>query len=478
MGVLAPDLAVPATIVALAAARIAGVNDHMTLAKLSAAMSGVASSFQIRADIASIQRDALSARMTYPIAVICRAADLPAQPVPAPHTVIGAMLVTGSLEKLLAEATSYLTTARESASDLSLLTLCAYIDDLASPAARRGTTILVSPEPAPLAKAIDMAEAFLDADPSYCESWETHREGMFGAELVVSRYPAALIIEIQRRAGRAMDDEVDDILDYLDATAFRYYDHVDSDIDTDTLGIYLRLAGRHAGEGRRTPNLVRALDCLTETVASIGQVPVWLVSCGQDVPARSITLGEGCGTVAAHLLLGLAELTDESARATLTTGARSLLARIRDVGLGANVDYPPMFAAAVFFRLLDRLAECADGEPLRLIDETRSRLMGDLESFAGSPARSAQEAALMVGACRAAGRIDLVAATHLATILKHQRFDGGWPAETFAMAPNRGQHASPYSSSTLTSALCYAALVTATERRESVEDVLVAQGRA
>jgi hypothetical protein len=416
--------------------------------------------------------------MTYPIAVICRAADLPLQSVPAPHTVIGAMLVTGSLEKLLAEAASYLTAARTSASNLGLSRLCAYIDGVASATATRGTTILVSVEPGPLAKAIEMAEAFLDADPTYRESWEAHREGMFGAELVVSRFPAALTIEVQRRAGRAMDDEVDDILDYIDATAFRYYDHLDSDIDTDTLGIYLRLAGRHAGEGRRTPNLVRALGCLAEAVASIGQVPVWLVSCGQDVPARSVTLGEGCGTVAAHLLLGLAELTDESARATLTTGARSLLARIRDVGLGANVDYPPLFAATVFFLLVDRLAECADGDLLRLIDETRSRLMSDLESFAGSPSRTAQEAALMIGACWAAGRMELVASTHVSTILKHQRFDGGWPAETFAMAPNRGQRASPYSSSILTTALCHAALVTASERREPVEDILAAQARA
>jgi hypothetical protein len=74
--------------------------------------------------------------------------------------------------------------------------------------------------------------------------------------------------------------------------------------------------------------------------------------------------------------------------------------------------------------------------------------------------------------------MDLVASTHVSTILKHQRFDGGWPAETFAMAPNRGQRASAYSSSILTTALCHAALVTASERREPVEDILAAQARA
>ena len=58
-------------------------------------------------------------------------------------------------------------------------------------------------------------------------------------------------------------------------------------------------------------------------------------------------------------------MTDESASATLTTGASSLLARIRDVGLGANVDYPPLFAATVFFLLMHRLVECADGELLQ-----------------------------------------------------------------------------------------------------------------
>ena len=169
---------------------------------------------------------------------------------------------------------------------------------------------------------------------------------------------------------------------------------------------------------------------------------------------------------------------NSSARATLTSAASSLFARIRDVGLGANVDYPPLFAATVFFRLGHRLAECAEGELLRLIDETRSRLTSDLESLAVSSPRTAQEAAMMIGACWAAGRMDLVALTHVSTILKHQRFDGGWPAETFAMAPNRGQRASAYSSSTLTTALCYAALVSASEPRESAEDIVVAQARA
>ena len=45
------------------------------------------------------------------------------------------------------------------------------------------------------------------------------------------------------------------------------------------------------------------------------------------------------------------------------------------------------------------------------------------------------------------------------TILKGQSFDGSWIGERFAAAPNRGLAVTWYSSSLLTSALCYDALM-------------------
>ncbi len=46
-----------------------------------------------------------------------------------------------------------------------------------------------------------------------------------------------------------------------------------------------------------------------------------------------------------------------------------------------------------------------------------------------------------------------------------QRFDGSWIGEPFAVAPNRGWHVSAYSSTTLTTALCYDALAGTTRTR-------------
>jgi hypothetical protein len=317
--------------------------------------------------------------------------------------------------------------------------------------------------------AIGMAVRYLDADRTFPESWETHREGMFGADLVVSRFPAALVLEIERSAGRDVDDEVDNILSHIEANSFRYYDHVDSDIDTDTLGVYLRLAGPDLDRSPPNATLHRVLQCLHQQVALTSAIPVWLIGCQEEPGFRSVTLGEGCGTVSAHLLLGLAELADESAGATLRTGTTWLFARICDVGMGANINYPPLFALSVFFRLVHQVGVLRDVVTAASLHETRSRLTSELERLADTSSRTAQEAALMVAACRAAGRMDLVEARHLSAILKQQRFDGGWAGEPFAAAPNRGQRISSYSSATLTTALCHAALVTLQERDRGFE---------
>ena len=264
---LTPVWAAPACVISLAAAHIARADDDETSLALCALLRELACSFQIGQELASIQRDAAAAKMTYAIAVVCRSAGLPLRPMPAPDMLLGAMVVTGALHALLAESASHLETARNSASGLGLPTLSAFIDDVASsprprdidsgrdPATpRRVPTVRLSSEPAPLPMAIRMAIGYLDADRTFRESWETHREGMFGADLVVSRFPAALVLEIERSAGRDVDDEVAQVMSHIDANGFRYYDHVDSDIDTDTVGVYLRLAGPKLNPSPRNAN--------------------------------------------------------------------------------------------------------------------------------------------------------------------------------------------------------------------------------
>ena len=137
--------------------------------------------------------------------------------------------------------------------------------------------------------------------------------------------------------------------------------------------------------------------------------------------------------------------------------------------MGANINYPPLFALSVFFRLVQRVGALQDVVPAASLHETRSRLTSELERLSETSSRTAQEAALMVAACSAASRMDLVETRHLSAVLSQQRFDGGWPGEPFAAAPNRGQRISPYSSATLTTALCHAALVTLRGRDRAFE---------
>jgi hypothetical protein len=169
-------------------------------------------------------------------------------------------------------------------------------------------------------------------------------------------------------------------------------------------------------------------------------------------------LGEGCGTVAAHLLLGLVPESGMHG-ATVTIGAQHLLDRIALLANAANVNYPPLYALGIYFRLVELLEAAGDAEPpLRGIGEARTALVRELERAVSTRPRTAQDGALLILACHEAHREDLLDSTWLVRVLKRQRFDGSWIGEPFAAAPNRGRSVSWYSSTLLTTAVCYDAL--------------------
>ena len=76
----------------------------------------------------------------------------------------------------------------------------------------------------------------------------------------------------------------------------------------------------------------------------------------------------------------------------------------------------------------------------------------------GARRRPPRSAALLTVACIDGGRPDLLREEWTTRILRAQRSDGSWIGEPFAAAPNRGHSVSWYSSSMLTTALCYDAL--------------------
>ena len=442
-------------------------------------LAGLAMSFQIRDDLSTLQLDLQRGRPSYAIAVVARAAGIALRPWPAPAVVLGALVATRSAETLVTEQLELVRVSRRAAERLHLESFAAYANDVEARVDRRlaslrGTgggrrhsspatptrPLIVAAEPTS-ATALAMAKGFLLADPSFRESWESHREGMFGSPFVASRFPAGLVLEILGSHGHDVSAEVDEFLAFAEANGFRYYDHRASRTDTDTVGVYLRLA-RHAGDPDRWLAAAgTVLACLARDVEAGGSVPVWIGECeGIDAEPRPVVaLGEGCGTVAAHLLLGLVDAGPDTYGETIRIGATALLDRIAGVGLRANVNYPHLYALGVFARLVGRLDGTRLGsDPAIPTREATAILEVALDEARRVRRPTAQEAALLVIACQEMGRPGDIDPRWAGVVLRHQRFDGSWLGEPFAAAPNRGRAVTWYSSTILTSALCYDAL--------------------
>jgi len=469
--------AAPARLVALAVTEIGGVTT--AAAGICAMLDGLAAAFQIRDDVETMHRDLQHGRVTYPIATVARAAHIPLHPPPEPNQILGAMVATRSLPTILAKAEALVLDSARCARELDLMSVGSYLDDVRAISAEQlnrvspvdGPPPSATPRSGPLMrtfeptlpKALDMAQRFLLSERTFRESWETHREGMFGSGEVASRYPAGLILEILHGRGVDVTRETDDFLAFTVANDFRYYDHPWSDADSDTVGVFLRLRRYASSPTEHEDALARVLGCLERQIGATGAVPVWIADCDgpstDDVRPPIVALGEGCGTVAAHLLIGLLTVAGDRYRGAVESGASHLLDRLRHVGVGANVNYPPLFALAVFFRLLALLEQRNVGRgPAADIGTTRTRLLAELHARLEAAPVTPQASALAAIACRHAGQSDLVDPRWMTTVLKQQRSDGSWIGEPFAAAPNRGGWVSWYSSTTLTSALCYEAL--------------------
>jgi hypothetical protein len=421
---------------------------------------------EIRAQLATMHEDLLRGRTSYPIGFVARTAGISLRPWPRAELILGAMVLRGCHLAILDCARSALAEARGLAERLSLPTFAGYLGDAeanladaAAPAVGaeassvRGSPLVVRSE-RPLVRATDMARGYLLSDPNVRGSWEVHREGMFEAGVVSSRFPAALILERLAWHGETVAEGVEAFVDATVRNGFRYYDHPLSGIDTDTIGAFLRLM-RYAPSPDVARTAVRdLLDCLGREVETSGRVPVWL-DCGGD-PRAVLDLGEDCGTVAGHLLLGIAELPGESLGGLIDIGARHLLESIGSVGLQANRNYPPAFALGVWQRVIETIGLRSGLAPV--LEPARGVVRAELERLSRLPVRSAQEAAMLVTACVGARRPEHLDERWLGIMLRAQRSDGSWPDEPFTVTPNRGAAVTWYATSPMTTALVYDAL--------------------
>jgi len=450
---------------------------------LAEMLRNVTAAIEIGEDMSTLTRDLERGRPTYPIALIAQAGGMPLRPWPDATEMLGAMIATGSHATIREAALTRLGLSRERSRELGLPTFTAYLEDATVAVEKRfsgrvdearvppvatapgaATAATVRRSARSLQHALAMAEGFLLADPSFGESWESHREGMFGSGLVVSRFPAGLVLEMLEAHGHDLALHIDGFLASTVANRFRYFEHPWSGIDSDTVGVYLRLTSYVTNRDAAVEAAARVMDCLRRNVRERGSVPVWITGCddGPDDRPPVLDLGEGCGTVAAHLLLGLSDASPDD-REILEIGALDLLNRIRERGLGANVNYPPLYALGTFQKLIRRLASASVAPDLANgVDATSAALNAELDRATEARVVTAQHAALLIAACLAAGRPALIDRAWISAILKQQRFDGSWSGEPFFAAPNRGRWVTWYASTILTSALCYDALMRST----------------
>jgi hypothetical protein len=421
---------------------------------------------EIRQQLTDMHEDLLRGRESYPIALVAETAGIPLRPWPRPELVLGATVLHGCHITIVERARNALDEACATAERLSLVTFAGYLRDatarIAAPLDSAavadvgpvGRGPLIARSERPPERAIAMARGYLHADPDVRGSWEVHREGMFDAEVVSSRFPAALVLERLAWHGEVVADEAQAFLDATFQNGFRYYDHALSGVDTDTIGAFLRLSRFAPGTDASGPALREVLACLRRAVETTGRVPVWL-ECGGE-PRPVIDLGEDCGTVAGHLLLGLDELPDDSLDDVMRIGGRQLLGRIGSVGLQANRNYPPAFALHVWQRLADALR--ARGGLNGELETAGAALRSELERLSRVRVGSAQDAAMLAVACLGARRPDLLEERWLGVMMRTQRSDGSWPGEPFTVTPNRGAAVTWYATSPMTTALVYDAL--------------------
>ncbi len=256
-----PQPLTPVTVAAkLAYAKIsiAGVTEFAkkadTLAQLGGLMDRLNFVYQTLTDLATLRRDLSQRRVTYPLQRTMIAAGLdPLQPFP-PERLLGALILTNTVEEIGQECLAQLDKGRSNAESLGLPTFAAYTKTLADQIRQvmalfnlktgsiKPAKPFFRPYVDPLPTVIAVAEGYLLSDSTFRESWEVQRRGAFGQpELTAKAFPSGLIVEVLCQHGHDLAGAIEWIFQTLHATGCRYYDTPAMPPDTDDLGLLLRL---------------------------------------------------------------------------------------------------------------------------------------------------------------------------------------------------------------------------------------------
>ena len=422
---------------------------------------------QLRAEIVAVRRDLNRRRFTYPIIHALLAVHIDPRGALNPDRILGAMLLSGSLRQVCADALAYAAEARTLAHDLNLPTFETYLtehrDELLAlqdlftlgqtPNPDRPTPSL-RPAIDSLPTVINMAEKFLLADRTFAESWEVQRRGP--QDLISKAFPTGLIAEILGQHDHHVTDVIDEVFRTLHGSGFRYYTSPIGLPDTDDLGLLLRLL-RYSDRSEEHRQMLRTpLNWLKNSIAADGLIPVWLTT---PEEAQVRVWGNHCATVAANLLLGVLDNTNEVETDLIDRAAAHWLTRWQHDGLGANAYYVPAYALWTTVKLLTQLAVCRPPWQTEIEAATQQAitlLAHDTRRATLTP----QTAAFLILSTAYPATRHLFDAGWITYLLKTQRYDGSWRAEALYLTPTRGEFAAWYASRTVTTAFCYHALAT------------------
>ncbi len=437
--------------------------------------------FQIRRELTNLPRDVRRGWPTYLSLRTMSEAGIDFDQPTSPERILGALLLTGTVQKIGQECLARLEVGRALARELSLDTFHAYSAALEenirefmalfSLTQRPPTTEKSAPDPIAftpwrdsLAQAIQMAETHLLADRTFQESWEVQRRGVFGTpELVAKGFTPGLIVETLCQHRTDLADQVNQIFQTIAENGFKYYPHPSLPPDADDLGLLLRLYQYSSRPEEHRALLEAPLQWMEANRLPSGQIPCWFTKdTGFEAGASVVLWGNSCATVEANLLLGLLAYDRAAYWPVIERASERWLERYLSLGLGANTYYTPAYALWVAFELLAQLSTAGEVPKLQsLIEQALLKLVDRLQGEAQHPL-TPQTAALFTLICLRSPAPAAVAALFdpnwITGLLKTQRYDGSWEAEPLAITPTRGEFASWYSSRLVTTAFCYQAL--------------------
>ncbi|MGC1376842.1 MAG: hypothetical protein WA821_11485, partial [Anaerolineales bacterium] len=413
---------------------------------------------------------------TYPIVYAMQEARLPLESPPNPDSLMGMMLLTGSLERIIQDCLARLEECRIKADALGLPGWSAYCQSYATVLLElRGLLSLktsaenleLPPHPYRnrfrqpvdyLGRMITRAEIYLLADPTFHESWEFQRLSMSGAsELIQRAFVINNILICLCPYAPSLSAQVTQMCEILGQGNFCYYEDYSSLPDIDDLGLALQLFRYSDRLESHRALIERILPIVKLNLLPSGEMPAFLtVGCEAQMLPHLWTNRSAAVTL--NLLLGLIEYDFSGQQSLIETIADAQYARFIHRGIGPLGYYRAPYTLWLGMKTLQSLREHPIGPTLKAtLDRAEPVLLARIEREKSVPLTS-QNAAMLTLACLETSAEPLFEKAWITCLLKNQRYDGSWDDEPHHFTLHQSEQSFWYSSRLVTTGFCYLAL--------------------